>query len=364
MENQKQIKLCNDFMKKKCTRQNCKFVHNPNICRGWYHGKCEKKEGECKYLHCFADLNDPVNNKFKNNDIKDKNHINKKEVKVQIKVQVNQVKENKDQVKENKDQVKENKDQVKENKDQVKENKDKRDRKDKRDNREKRKRPANTETFEPNYNPADMRVLFEYGKPKTEINMQVNDVVIVPDLFCKPDDMTLYNNLLKEIFATKFDKQELVKPWHGDTHLIVDDHFDWKKYCPTFNKIIEKIADYFNMDIKATRCNWMQLDTDWKPYHHDAAAVKKDKAATQNFTVGVSLGFTREIAFEVANHDTCRNVISFPLVNGTTYTFARDININWKHGVPPIKDINMGDQDKMGRISIIAWGWNKQKEVK
>ena len=32
------------------------------------------------------------------------------------------------------------------------------------------------------------------------------------------------------------------------------------------------------MDIKATRFNWYKDNQQWKPYHHDAAAVKPDKA--------------------------------------------------------------------------------------
>ena len=39
---------------------------------------------------------------------------------------------------------------------------------------------------------------------------------------------------------------------------------------------------------------------EWKPFHHDAAAVKADKARTQNFTVAVSFGLERDAAFEHA----------------------------------------------------------------
>ena len=74
-----------------------------------------------------------------------------------------------------------------------------------------------------------MRVLFEYGKSKCELSITSNDVVIIPDLFA--DDEKLYNKLLKEVFDTKFDKQELIKPWHEGCHLIVNDHLDWKRDC-------------------------------------------------------------------------------------------------------------------------------------
>ena len=41
--------------------------------------------------------------------------------------------------------------------------------------------------------------------------------------------------------------------------------------------VLEKIVDFFKMDVKATRFNWYRDSNDWKPYHHDAAAVKPDK---------------------------------------------------------------------------------------
>ena len=37
-----------------------------------------------------------------------------------------------------------------------------------------------------------------------------------------------------------------------------------------------------------------------QPFHHDAAAMKPDKARTQNFTVAVSFGCERDAAFEHA----------------------------------------------------------------
>jgi hypothetical protein len=153
--------------------------------------------------------------------------------------------------------------------------------------------------------------------------------------------------------------------WHGDTHLIADDHLKWsQKNVPTFNMIIDKISKFFNMDIKATRFNFYRDNNDWKPFHHDAAAVKPDKAKTQNFTVSVSFGSTRDIAFEDAlEPNGHRRIISIPLPNGSTYCFTRDININWKHGLLPI-DPNKNIPDKLGRISIIAWGYIDQKEVK
>ena len=216
----------------------------------------------------------------------------------------------------------------------------------------KRRKGKNTETFEPSHKNADMyvRVLSSQMSPFKYYDRDVN---VIPDLYCSPDDMTIYDNLLEEIKKTGAEDEGLWKLWHGDTHLIADDKIRWKQDCPTFNMVLKKMEEYFKIDIKATRLNWYRDSSEWKPYHHDAAAVDPRKAKTQNLTVGVSFGAEREIAFEHAKN---RNLTSFPLPNGTTYTFGKDVNIEWRHGVPQLPP---DQQHNNGRISIIAWGWRE-----
>jgi hypothetical protein len=299
--------ICRDYMNKNCIRNNCKFIHDSELCVDFYKtGKCNNKD-ICTHTH---KINNELLQNFLNNNRENKNNNN------------NNNKNNKN----NKKPIK------------------------------------NTESFEADYTPPDMRIQYEYGKNRCELQIQSNDVIIVPDLF--RDDKNIYEKILDEVFSTEYDKNILIKPWHEGCHLIVDDQNEWKKDCPTFNYVINKISDYFNMDIKATRLNWMQKLTDFKFQHHDAAALKPEKAKVQNFTVGVSFGYTRDIAFQVANHDNCRNVVSFPLPNGTTYCFSKDININWRHGVSAIKtDSSYIHKPSDGRISIIAWGYTKQVDV-
>ena len=107
--------------------------------------------------------------------------------------------------------------------------------------------------------------------------------------------------------------------------------------------------------MKATRFNLYEDSSQWKPFHHDAAAVKPDKAKTQNITIGISFGLEREAAFE---HAKTKTVVSLPLPNGSIYVFNKDVNIEWKHGILQMKPENMVDE---GRISIIAWGWVDMK---
>ena len=80
--------------------------------------------------------------------------------------------------------------------------------------------------------------------------------------------MEIYNNLLDEIENSGINQENLWKLWHADSHLIADDKLDWKSKCPTFYKVLDKIKNYFNMDIKATRFNYYRNSADWKPFHH------------------------------------------------------------------------------------------------
>lgn len=199
----------------------------------------------------------------------------------------------------------------------------------------------NTETFVPNFEDPTIRVRF---------NIQIssgNEISINNNIFY---DKNLYNTLLSEI------NNEVYKPWHGDTHLIADDshNIDWKSKSVTFDKIIKQLCSYFCMTPGATRLNYYTDSHDWKPYHHDAAALKPNKASTQNITVGVSFGETREISFESTHKNINDRIrLNFPLENGTVYSFGNKVNIDFRHGIPKLKN-----NTNNGRISIIIWGYS------
>ena len=109
--------------------------------------------------------------------------------------------------------------------------------------------------------------------------------------------------------------------------------------------VIDKLTQYFNVDVKATRFNIYKDSSQWKPFHHDAAAVKKDKRDTQNITIAVSFGMEREAAFE---HAKSKTTLAMPQPNGTVYVFNKDVNIEWKHGI-----LQNRTYCKEPRISII-----------
>ena len=210
-----------------------------------------------------------------------------------------------------------------------------------------RRRKKNTESFEPSFKPADLKIRVYSGKNKKYIKeYDDNGVILVNNLF--ENDYNIYNELLEEMKRCNI--PELFKLWHGDTHLIADDHLNWKQYCPKFMYVIDKMAHFFNVDVKATRFNWYKNSDQWKPYHHDAAALKPEKAAKQNITIGVSFGAERDVSFE---HAEKRTVITIPLEHGSIYTFGKNVNIEWRHGIPQVKPENKHNN---GRISIIIWG--------
>jgi len=204
---------------------------------------------------------------------------------------------------------------------------------------------VNTETFKPSHKRPDMRVLINDVGP-----FMSYDVTITKDLF--KDENSMYSRLMDEMQNTGINQDDLYKSWHGDTHWIADDSCNWKDKCPTFIMVLDVLKKHFNLDIKSTRFNLYEDSNEWKPFHHDAAAIKEDKAKTQNFTVGVSFGATRDICFE---HAKTKTTVSFPLSNGAVYSFGKDVNVEWRHGIPQLPPEN---KSKNGRISIIAWSWS------
>ena len=220
-------------------------------------------------------------------------------------------------------------------------------------------RKKNTQSFKPDLSEPDVRVLVQVVGDKFKGTMKENDVVLLPEFFQDiSGEEKIYDKLIREMSDCGVPADELWKLWHGDTHFIADDRlarkmgFDWKEKCPTFNMVIEKMKDFFDMDVKATRFNLYKDNSEWKPYHHDAAAIDQRKAKTQNFTVGVTFGSTRTASFQ---HATSKTRVDFPLTNGSVYTFAKQVNIDWMHGIVQEPEIK-----KEGRISIILWGKNKQ----
>ena len=132
----------------------------------------------------------------------------------------------------------------------------------------------NTESFDPSSTLVrpDLRVkvgsaaISKFNKP-----LKHDDVVIVPELFGKEEDWSLYYQLVDEIteLQQKETKGSEWIPWHEGAHLIVKK----PEESPTFQKILDRLCEYFNIRKKSIgyRFNWYKDSTDWKPFHHDSA---------------------------------------------------------------------------------------------
>jgi hypothetical protein len=182
--------------------------------------------------------------------------------------------------------------------------------------------------------------------------MKHDDVIVVPELFCKEDNWDIYYKLVEEmrdLHDTGERDSEWIS-WHEGSHLISKN----PNGSPTYQMIQKRIAQYFNIAQTSvgTRFNWYRDSSDWKPFHHDSAAYNAKRARNQNITVGVSFGSTRELAFLHAQN---KSRIYFPQTNGMLFSFGRDVNIKWKHGVNALSKAEQEAHGK-GRISIILWG--------
>jgi hypothetical protein len=217
----------------------------------------------------------------------------------------------------------------------------------------------NTVCFTPMTRPVDLRIVYDLNYEQLQTKLTDRDLLLVPNLFSDFRKFELYDKLVQEIKDCEEQSPELLKLWHGNdkiagTHFIADDKLGWKKHSNTFNSILNRISDYFNIHIKATRFNWY-VDTDqWKPFHFDAAAFDEEKRNSQNMTISLSFGCTRSIALEFAEFNKNKNqtTISLPVSDGEIYAFTNTTNDIWRHGILQEKEFK-----NEGRISIIVWGW-------
>ena len=210
----------------------------------------------------------------------------------------------------------------------------------------------NTESFDPSstFVRPGMRVIVGDNLPAYPKPVKHDDVIVVPDFGCPKDDWSMYYKLVEEMRALQDkgqNKSEWI-PWHEGCHLISQN----PKNCPTYESLLKKMCAYFKIDpAKAgTRFNWYRDSSDWKPFHNDSAAYNPGRAKNQNITIGISFGAERELAFLHGKNGTRAY---FPQTNGMLFTFGRDVNINWKHG---LNALPKNEQTGKGRISIILWG--------
>ena len=142
-------------------------------------------------------------------------------------------------------------------------------------------------------------------------------------------------------------------PWHEGSHLITKNPGE----SPAFRRVIGLMAEYFDIDLTkphATRFNWYKSLNDWKPMHHDSAGFNRERAKSQNITIGVTFGAKRELTFlHAKNHTT----VNFPQENNMMFSFGSSVNIRFMHGIVALTE-QQKKEFESGRISIILWGWS------
>jgi hypothetical protein len=153
----------------------------------------------------------------------------------------------------------------------------------------------------------------------------------LPQFICSKNDYNILTKLKEEISSEK--------PINWSKHL----KYENPDFSPTFNQIVDKMAEYFGVVVLQTRLNYYRDGNDWKPFHHDAHAYGNKE---ENFTMGASFGDTRELVFK---HVGSGSTFMFPQQNGDVFAFNKEVNQKFMHGVP--KKPRTGE-----RFSIIAWG--------
>jgi hypothetical protein len=85
----------------------------------------------------------------------------------------------------------------------------------------------NTESFDPEstFVRPDMRIIIGNNGEKYEKTLKHDDVVIVPEFFCKEDDWSLYYKLIEEMRSKQANGDRGAEwiSWHEGAHLIVKD---------------------------------------------------------------------------------------------------------------------------------------------
>lgn len=365
-------RVCRSFMNKKCTRgASCMHVHDTQLCRFFFRSGTCKNGAECRKNHFLtisekksggadeadasgvtdAETSDAAQDAKKSKKPREKKVSDKKSI-IEESAKEDASGKPKDASNNNNNRSK----QSEANGDGSRSKADTKKSDAKKKHQKTRSAKKNTECFDPMTKPVDLRITYDLGTKSDTFStsLTTRDVLLVPNLFSDFKDGELYAKLVAEIESCGIPTERLLKLWHGNnkidgTHLIADDKTRWKNNSPTFDLVIDRVKTFFNMSVKATRFNWYKDTSQWKPFHFDAAAVKAEIAAIQNFTVGISFGATRDAAFE---HADSKTVVSIPQPDGCLYAFSKDTNIIWRHGI--LQDRPVRDE---GRISVIAWGW-------
>ncbi|KAL8271971.1 hypothetical protein Esti_004095 [Eimeria stiedai] len=188
--------------------------------------------------------------------------------------------------------------------------------------------------------------------------------ICIPSFFDSRESNLIFNSLLEELkeydMSQEASSTEAAGEAAADSQeklssvLPVNGLCRWSKHLkhenpeafPTFQKVVHRLSQHFDLEIYATRMNIYPDGSHWKPHHHDSHAYSFVKNQAEDFTVGASFGSQRLLEFA---HVKSGIRFSFPQANGSIFAFNSLVNKTFTHGVPA------EPKDAVGpRISIIV----------
>jgi len=169
--------------------------------------------------------------------------------------------------------------------------------------------------------------------------------VYLRKFMCAKNDFSILQTLMEDLKRKAAEDKE-----HGGM-INWSRHFKYENpdFSPTFQAVLKRLEDYFDVEIHATRLNFYPDASSWKPFHHDSHAYG-EKGVREDFTMGASFGCSRELVFL---HPSSGAMFSFPQENGDVFAFDSEVNRKFQHGVPRLRDPKIIEGP---RFSIIAWG--------
>ncbi|OEH74156.1 hypothetical protein cyc_00037 [Cyclospora cayetanensis] len=149
--------------------------------------------------------------------------------------------------------------------------------------------------------------------------------ICIPEFFKPHESEALFSSLLKELSDYAKDQTLLhdaaskeADPTPAemrDTSVTLPDAglCRWSRHLkhenpegfPTFQKVVQRLSNYFDLDIYATRMNIYPDGSHWKPHHHDSHAYSSERQQAEDFTVGASFGGQRSLEFAHVKTDFC-----------------------------------------------------------
>jgi hypothetical protein len=169
------------------------------------------------------------------------------------------------------------------------------------------------------------------------------NAVYIERFHCEENDYQTLERLANDLDRNAKEEEGMIN-W--SKHLKQEN----PEFSETFRTIVERMAEYFDVDVFATRLNFYRDGSDWKPYHHDSHAFGAN-GHKEDFTMGASFGAPRALSFL---HEPSASSFEFPQKNGDVFAFSSEVNAAMKHGVPQLSGQEQFENNP--RFSVIAWG--------